>query len=77
MQHPGTTGAPLQAGAQLFIDCEGETPLQQLVRRAMRDKNPMILVQVLKTRYPYQTALAIATALMMGAPYISAVCNIL
>jgi|GEM_PF-2882917 len=67
----------LEAGAQLNVNCEGSTPLQELIRTAILKKNPMILVQVLKTRYAYQTALAIATALMMGAPYISAICTIL
>ncbi len=67
----------LEAGAELFIKCQGQTPFQSLVQEAKESKNPMILIEVLKTRYRYETALAIATAIMAGAPYISAVCNIL
>lgn len=67
----------LEAGAQLFIDCQRTTPLKELAKTAIASKDPMILVEVLKTRYRYQTAVAIATAILAGAPYISAVCTIL
>ena len=68
----------LQAGAQLFVNCgQGSTPFAELIKGAMRTKNPMILVEILKTRYRYQTALAIAVALMNGAPYLSALRTVL
>jgi len=67
----------LKAGAELFIDYgQRPTPFRMLVNRAIDTKNPMILVEILKTRYPYPTALAIAAVLINGAPYISAMCTI-
>lgn len=67
----------LKAGAQLFINCEGSTPIEILVKRAIRDKDPMILVEVLRQRYPHQAAAAIATVLIAGASLTRAVCTVL
>jgi hypothetical protein len=68
----------LQAGAQVSVDLS-QTNLMQwlnLVQRATEERKPMILVEVLKQRYKYQTALAISMALMGTIFIAKAVCAI-